>query len=164
VVAAMRRFEPSPCWDCGVDTTAVGENFFVNNEVWAEADMDPLIDVDAEFTAMWRLDPPKLKREVYGGYFLCVGCLETRLGRALKPDDFQKIIYNDPRLRNTSARLRSRVVGVECRSVDDIPAEVWQEWEIKRVAHDQYTKAWQQEWDALVLERHRKRGWGHGTS
>jgi hypothetical protein len=53
------------CNDCGVDTQDIGEWYMVKDEVWAAA---------------WL---KRSKRE-----FLCIGCLETRLGRRLTSDDF----------------------------------------------------------------------------
>ena len=40
---------------------------------------------------------------------LCVGCLETRLGRRLLPDDFPPVTINDPRFEAKSLRLLSRL-------------------------------------------------------
>jgi hypothetical protein len=58
------------------------EVYTVKDTVWQKAGMDP-----------------------WGGC-LCIGCLEKRLGRRLKPKDFSKF-YNDPSIPGTP-RLRSR--------------------------------------------------------
>jgi hypothetical protein len=72
------------CEDCGNDTspaTGIGEYYMVGDGVWRQA------------TA---LKPAKM---------LCVGCLEKRLGRELRPDDFYGYSLNylgapqSPRLR-----------------------------------------------------------------
>jgi hypothetical protein len=45
--------------------------------------------------------------EPYGGS-LCIGCLEKRIGRKLKPNDFLRDHeFNDPRMPST-VRLRKR--------------------------------------------------------
>jgi hypothetical protein len=68
-------YPPAPlCVDCGVDTCPVdrgfrGEFFMVHDEVWAAAGM--------------------------GAGYLCVGCLEHRLGRQLTPGDFTACELND---------------------------------------------------------------------
>jgi hypothetical protein len=41
--------------------------------------------------------------------FLCIGCLETRLGRQLCADDFTGYPVNNPRCRSHSQRLRDRL-------------------------------------------------------
>ena len=61
--------QPAPCRDCGTETTpepvkrGTWEWYFVQDRVWAAAGMG--------------------KRG-----FLCIGCLELRLGRSLCADDF----------------------------------------------------------------------------
>ena len=80
------------CADCGTDTTPHAgpgewEYYMVNNAVWSLAGMD--------------------------GGFLCIGCLEARLGRRLEPGDFTDAIGNDPELPWHTARLKSRLTGAE---------------------------------------------------
>ena len=53
----------APCLDCRVDTLRNGEWYMVKDEVW------PL---------------PKHLKEV----FLCIGCIESRIGRRLSQEDF----------------------------------------------------------------------------
>jgi hypothetical protein len=45
--------------------------------------------------------------------FLCIGCLETRIGRKLEPSDFANVYGNDPDYPWHSVRLKSRLTGVE---------------------------------------------------
>lgn len=81
------NYEPLPCRDCGVDVSWRGIDeyaYVVRDAVWAAA------------------GSPR-------GY-LCVGCIEQRLGRRLTPADFDSAPLN--RLRHwQSDRLRSRVAG-----------------------------------------------------
>lgn len=58
-----------PCADCGVYT--VGEYYMVRDDIWER---------------VWG-DRPGL---------LCIGCLESRLGRTLASDDFTDCRVNDP--------------------------------------------------------------------
>ena len=80
------------CQDCGRDTTpdelAGWEWYLVRDELWAEAG-----------------NPSG---------FLCVGCLERRLGRALRPDDFSDAPVNDANSVDSgrlSARRSGRIPG-----------------------------------------------------
>jgi hypothetical protein len=65
----------SPCADCGVDTLPTdgprAEYYVVTKEVWEAAGMP------------------------HAG-FLCIGCLESRLGRLLCAADFTDCPLNDP--------------------------------------------------------------------
>jgi len=54
------------CIDCGKNTHG-GEYYMVHDSVWAASGIAP-----------------------HGG-MLCLGCLETRIGRELRPDDFSGI-------------------------------------------------------------------------
>ena len=68
----------SACWDCGVETLSyepgvATEYYMVHDEVW---------DAAGATTRTW----------------LCIGCLESRLGRRLVPGDFQSAVVNDPRI------------------------------------------------------------------
>ena len=55
----------APCDDCGIDTIEISEWYMVVNEIW----------------------PP-------GAKYLCIGCLETRLGRKLQLLDFDIALGN----------------------------------------------------------------------
>jgi hypothetical protein len=71
------------CMDCGVDTHKIGEYYMVKDDVWESA--------------------------VSGRALLCVGCLETRLGRRLLSADFSNALINShPNIRQ-SERLQSRL-------------------------------------------------------
>jgi hypothetical protein len=58
-----------PCLHCGVDTVRLNEHFYLKNEVW---------------------------NQVHSSErgFLCVGCVELRLGRRLNKDDFTSVSIN----------------------------------------------------------------------
>lgn len=74
------------CLDCGSDTGRIYEHYFID-------------------TTLWLL----VVRSKEG--MLCIGCLEKRLGRELRPEDFPKVTINDPKYSSQSDRLRARVVG-----------------------------------------------------
>jgi hypothetical protein len=89
----------SLCIDCGVDTcpctgrrgcrhAGKWEHYVVRAYLWAKARMT-----------------------VDGGY-LCIGCLEKRLGRRLRPSDFTAAAINAPDDPWNTPRLASRLRGV----------------------------------------------------
>ena len=78
------------CFECGVDTIKIGEFYGVRNDVWMVA----CPWTNAELVAP-------------GFDFLCIGCLEARLGRTLTPEDFVDTPLN--RMEPRSDRLRSRL-------------------------------------------------------
>jgi hypothetical protein len=90
------------CCDCGLDTMPrpsrprTYEQFVVTDEVWSAAGMTPGTIRD---------------NVLVGGGFLCVGCIEVRLGRRLTIADFKPItiplLLSDPWC---SERLRSRAL------------------------------------------------------
>jgi SEC-C motif len=69
-----------PCADCGVDTFAIGEWYCVSDQLWAAVGM-----------------------ECEG--FLCIGCLERRLGREMDSADFVQAMLVD----ESSDRLQDRL-------------------------------------------------------
>lgn len=84
----------SPCLDCGAHTTPctgkrgcrhIGrwEHYMVLPEVWAAARM--------------------------GKGYLCIGCLERRLGRRLQPEDFSGLPINESDNPWNTPRLASRL-------------------------------------------------------
>jgi hypothetical protein len=82
------------CIDCGVDTyplecrdARTSEYYMVHDAIWLAAGMSTK----------------------YGGGFLCIGCLEARLGRTLTPCDFTDAPINRPD-RWHSPRLNARLV------------------------------------------------------
>jgi hypothetical protein len=86
------------CNDCDVDTQDIGEWYMVKDEVWA---------------AVW---PKRSKRE-----FLCIGCLETRLGRCLTSDDFTDSPINEFKENafglEKSVRLFNRLAGSNAKLI-----------------------------------------------
>lgn len=74
------------CMDCAVDTDTLGEYFMLQHDLWA------------------RIQPDRIGH-------LCIGCVETRLGRLLTAADFLDVPVNTdphPRLAR-SARLTERL-------------------------------------------------------
>ncbi|MBA8881664.1 hypothetical protein FHW16_005409 [Phyllobacterium myrsinacearum] len=75
------------CVDCSVDTCESNEYYMVQDAVWKEAGMTP------------------------DGGMLCLGCLEDRLKRQLKPHDFPDYPINHgvfPRFDRMMNRLGYR--------------------------------------------------------
>jgi hypothetical protein len=93
------------CNDCGLDTTPdddrrkrgarKSEYYMVRDDVWRAAGMPE------------REPMPYSKSP---GDFLCIGCLEARLGRALTASDFADAPINCPDRRN-SQRLNARLLA-----------------------------------------------------
>jgi hypothetical protein len=92
------------CNDCGLNTMPPGkpkrgtfEQFICRDEVWAAAGMTP--------------GKVGNNNELVGGGFLCVGCIEIRLGRRLTIDDIkpicQRLAIGGPW---HTERLRSRML------------------------------------------------------
>ena len=71
------------CADCGIDTSAADEYYMLHDRVWRKA-------AGKDIEAM-----------------LCIGCVETRLGRKLTPRDFTKCAVNRDFAK--SARLHARL-------------------------------------------------------
>jgi hypothetical protein len=90
------------CKDCGVDTAPKGrececEYYMVHDKVWSTAGM---------------------KKD---GGFLCIGCLENRLGRELTAADFTSAPVNNPHWWRHSWRHSERLENRLGRYVwDDI--------------------------------------------
>jgi hypothetical protein len=82
------------CDDCGIGTSSLGEYYMVANAVWEEA--------WAGRRKWWHRLP---NREI-----LCIGCLETRIGRKLTRHDFTNAPINHPAL-SMSDRLLARLVA-----------------------------------------------------
>jgi len=73
--------------DDGVQCTITSESevYIVRDKVWQAAGMEPM------------------------GGCLCIGCLEKRLGRILRPKDFQRgAAFNSPRIPGTPRLLKRR--------------------------------------------------------
>jgi hypothetical protein len=84
----VANYNDTRCWDCKVETnhlsTSVAEWYMVWDWVWKLAGGD---SVD----------------------FLCIGCLESRLGRELVPGDFSCVPLNSLSGYSRSLRLRTRM-------------------------------------------------------
>ncbi len=87
------------CYDCGVNTCPLegGREYYeVHDYLWMH---------DARAPGIGQADHgPE-------GYFLCVGCLEARVGRELKPGDFKSFPANLPSPWLTD-RLNNRLDGL----------------------------------------------------
>jgi len=79
---------PPVCLDCAVDTIEVGEYYMLHDPVWLEANPDD-------------------------DGLLCIGCVETRLGRRLQSGDFNDAPINAIVGAIGSARVRSRILGLK---------------------------------------------------
>jgi len=87
----MTMAELANCHDCRWLTTALGEFYMVHDHLWGQA---------------CQVSPRAIPR------FLCIGCLEERLGRMLTPEDFTDCLLNDPdKPQGASSRLRKRLTG-----------------------------------------------------
>ena len=80
---ALQEVDRSDCVWCGVHTSEIGEWYMVHDEIWD------------------RHGP------VRG--CLCIGCLEDRVGRRLRPEDFTDAPINGDRGCHQSERLRDRL-------------------------------------------------------
>src|SRR5262249_25075194 len=88
------------CNDCGVDTDpfpprrGAAEQYIVNDDVWSAA----------------RMAPGRLREDfsLRGGGFLCVGCIEKRLGRLLTREDFKPATIQLYAAAQSTPRLLSR--------------------------------------------------------
>jgi hypothetical protein len=86
---------PPCCADCSVDTHSIGEDYMVGHSIWAQAGIGR-----------------------HDGY-LCIGCLEQRLGRKLARSDFIDVPINTMGKFYRSDRLRDRLSG-------DAPLLAWE--------------------------------------
>jgi hypothetical protein len=88
------RVENCPCKDCGVDTRRT-DFYMVHTWLW-----DKYVPEDA------------------GETFLCVLCLEKRIGRKLRKDDFGNFMTNSRKVQMSNAGpiLKSRMGLVPHRS------------------------------------------------
>jgi len=89
-----RRRLSYPCADCGVNTLAIGEYYMVEDDVWNYA-----------WWRARRLPAARRRRP-----FLCIGCLEARIGRRLTESDFKRVPINDPDDPDVSVRMRDRLM------------------------------------------------------
>ena len=111
------------CNDCGMDTEpwpphrGTQEQYIVKDDVWASARMP---------RGKMREDDQAI---VGGGGFLCVGCIEKRLGRLLTIDDFVPITLELLKGCENTPRLLSRV-GVNFMDIanDPLPDHIVDRW------------------------------------
>jgi hypothetical protein len=93
VVDLTRPWNPYVCIDCNIDTSntnGIQEYYHVHNFVWCEAiGFDPMVVLDKN--GRYHYD---YIDEVQNVGMLCLGCLESRLGRKLEPDDFSDAPIN----------------------------------------------------------------------
>ncbi len=81
----VKSGRPNACHDCGRDTTPYDEDGRPVDAGWEWYMVEgPL------WEAATRPEGPEAVR------FLCVGCLERRLGRRLAPEDFADLPINEP--------------------------------------------------------------------
>lgn len=83
-----------PCLDCGWFTwqpSGQSEWYMVHDYLWRQAGA-----------------PTRRVSTPGDGYYLCVGCLETRLGRTLTAADFTAAPLNEPSTLSTG-RLNDRL-------------------------------------------------------
>ncbi len=83
------------CFDCKVDTEKINEFYMVHDHLWKQAVTN------------------QNQRE---NRVLCIGCLETRLGRTLTADDFIDFPINKKGVQ--SYRLISRINNIEVKEKD----------------------------------------------
>jgi len=83
----------------------------VRDDVWAAAGMPPMPDLSLDSFTRWQAYMDQGER------FLCVGCLEARLGRELTGADFTDAEVNEPGPQHTP-RLNDRLTA----AVKNVPA------------------------------------------
>jgi hypothetical protein len=91
--------EHSACIDCGTDTIEAGEYYMLRDDVWLSIG---------------------LTRD---GGMLCIGCVESRLGRSLNPSDFTNAGINTQSNAWRSARFNARLAAQETL-LDDVLSEL----------------------------------------
>ena len=103
------HLQPSaPCLDCGWLTCRhdqPGEWYMVTDQVWEQAGMTD--------TIQWLSEHPGAPAGPTGGpgHYLCIGCLEDRLGRRLTPADFPSTPINRSDWHRKTTRLADRLTG-----------------------------------------------------
>jgi hypothetical protein len=119
------------CADCGVDTVDIGEYYMLHDEVWSATGMPTKPDLRS---------------------YLCVGCVEGRVGRILSRADFTDAPLNTTwPPANRSGRLINRLV----RGGHDHEGAVQRRWvPVGRVA----------ELDPLALRPYAPRSWHDPSS
>jgi hypothetical protein len=96
------------CKDCMVNTSDIGEFYMVQFELWASL-------FGETYKPEWHEPFGATRDPDYREYaekckgMLCIGCLEHRLGRKLKPSDFLDAPINDPLMFEKSERIMDRM-------------------------------------------------------
>jgi hypothetical protein len=105
------------CADCGIDTIAIDEFYMATDDVWNQA----WAGWPRDESGLWQYidkrdlndEQPllfeQLDRFVREHEILCIGCLESRIGRTLCRTDFIDVPLNDPNKFQLSDRLRDRL-------------------------------------------------------
>lgn len=93
------RFKDFECLDCKVNTHFNNEYYMVHKDLWYKA-VPPVNDEEFFFHngTFYRSNPDGM---------LCIGCLESRLGRELVARDFTTAPINY--FPNQSVRLKNRL-------------------------------------------------------
>jgi hypothetical protein len=122
------------CKDCGMDTEpwpphrGTQEHYVVKDEVWQQAGM-PLAKMDDDLSLCG------------GGGFLCVGCIEKRLGRLLTINDFAPITLDLLKDCQNTPRLLSRVgiafMAIAHKPLPDHIVDRWLEATLKNAISEQ---------------------------
>jgi hypothetical protein len=86
----MSKKLTAPCLDCQADTLKIDEFYMVSRDLWLMA----VPDEDHEMTK-----------------YLCIGCLEIRIGRQLRASDFLDVPMNWPGNNVMSERYRDRLAA-----------------------------------------------------
>ena len=103
------------CIDCEVDTRTNGEYYHVRPQVWAAALGEPFTGRQ-DTRGEWHYRGDEYARIQNRG-MLCIGCIETRLGRLLNKSDFSGASINwdddDRPFRSfRSDRMKDRVTRI----------------------------------------------------
>jgi hypothetical protein len=115
VARTLKPIPKFPCRDCENNTVPLSGNreyYEVKDEVWQEA---------------WPDSGTGQEDNGPDGKFLCIGCLESRLGRMLVRSDFKEMPANNPSPWY-SDRLNSRLV------LDNRHLSTWPQWHPKALS------------------------------
>jgi hypothetical protein len=86
------------CLDCGVNTSEIDEYYMLHDPIWHQA--NPNDDG-----------------------MLCIGCVESRLGRPLRATDFTPTRVNDATVHHRSSRMIDRLRRRDPASAADSPLQ-----------------------------------------
>lgn len=100
-----RYYKTFRCKDCDINTSDIDEYYTLWNELWWK-----VTGHYKKFNEIKFYDFCNSRED----YMLCIGCVENRLGRKLKPKDFPSNPLNKQNKKgypNSSARLYKRITG-----------------------------------------------------